>query len=134
MRLRAQAEPAERAKTLRALAETHESRLANADRALDAILRALAEEPHDAKLHDDAERLAGRIGEAGWRRYADAIDDRATNLFDAQVTTDLYTRLGRIAEEQLHDDARAARAYTKASEQAGTPRRSSPRSIASMAG
>ena len=119
MRLRAQAEPAERARTLRALAETHESRLANADRALDAILRALAEEPHDTKLHDDAERLAGRIGEAGWRRYADAIDDRATNLFDAQVTTDLYTRLGRIAEEQLHDDARAAGAYTKASEQAG---------------
>jgi tetratricopeptide (TPR) repeat protein len=120
MRLRAQTEPAERAKTLRSLAETHESRLANADRALDAILRALAEEPHDAKLHDDAERLAERIPDgAGWGRYAGAIDDRAANLFDAQVTTDLYVRLGRVAEEKLSDDARAAKAYAKAAEQAG---------------
>ncbi len=120
MRLRAQTEPADRAKTLRSLAETHESRLANADKALDAILRALAEEPHDAKLHDDAERLATRIGgDTGWGRYADAIDDRAANLFDAQVTTDLYMRLGRVAEEKLSDDARSAKAYAKAAEQAG---------------
>ncbi len=72
LRLRAQTEPSERAKTLRSLAEIAESRLADGDRALDAILRALLEEPHDAKLHDDAERLAERLrGRRDGRGYAD---------------------------------------------------------------
>ena len=119
LRLRAQSEPGERARTLWALAEIAESRLGDADRALDAILRALLEEPHDPKLHDAAERLAERLGTAGWGRYADAIAERAVSVFDAQATTDLYARLGRVAEEKLHDDARAARAYARATEQAG---------------
>ncbi|HEY2517610.1 MAG TPA: tetratricopeptide repeat protein [Polyangiaceae bacterium] len=119
LRLRAQTEPAERARTLRALGEVAESRLGDGDRALAAILRAVDEEPQDAKLHEDAERLAERLGEAGWRRYADTLSDRAAHMFDAHVATDLSARLGRIAEEKLHDDARAARAFAQATEQAG---------------
>ncbi|MGO9708401.1 MAG: hypothetical protein ACLQBL_06045 [Polyangiaceae bacterium] len=119
LRLRAQTEPGERAKTLRALAETAESRLGDADKALDAILRALLEEPHETTLHEDAERLAERLGNTGWLKYADTLTERAANVFDAQVTNDLYARLGRVAEEKLRDDARSAKAYAKAAEQGG---------------
>ncbi len=120
MRLRAQTEPADRATTLRAIAETYETRLDDPSNALDAIVRALVEEPHDGGLHESAERLAPRLpGDEGWRRYAEALQDRAASLFDARVTTDLYQRLGRVAEEHLKDDARAARAYASAAEQAG---------------
>jgi tetratricopeptide (TPR) repeat protein len=119
LRLQAQTEPSERAKTLRALAETTESRLGDGERAQGAILRALLEEPHDPGLHSDAERLSERLGTAGWQRYADALAERAANVFDASITNDLYTRLGRVAEEKLGDDLRAAKAYARATEQAG---------------
>jgi tetratricopeptide (TPR) repeat protein len=119
LRLRAQTDSLDRSKTLRALAETAEARLGDATRALDAILRALVEEPSDPQLHEDAERLAERVGEAGWEKYADALSDRAVSVFDATTMKDLYQRLGRVAEEKLRDDARAARAYGQAAERAG---------------
>ncbi len=119
LRLRAQSDPAERARTLSALAETAETRLGDGDRALDAILRALLEEPHDVALHENAERLAERLGTTGWPKYAESLAERAANVFDTHVTSDLYSRLGRVAEEKLRDDARAARAYARAAEQAG---------------
>ena len=40
-------------------------------------------------------------------------------LFDAQVASELFVRLGKVAEEHLSDDARAAKAYTSAAEQTG---------------
>jgi tetratricopeptide (TPR) repeat protein len=119
MRLRAQTEPNDRAGTLRSIAEVAESRLGDARRALGALLRALAEEPHDARLHDEIERLAGQLGGSGWPLYADALTERAAQVFEPAVTADLYMRLGRIAEENLNDDARAARAYAQAAEQSG---------------
>ena len=119
MRLRAQSEPADRAGTLRALAVVCETRLGDARRAEDALLRALAEEPSRADLHSEIERLADQNGEAGWLRYADALGERAGAIFDAAITTELYRRLGQVAEERLEDNARAAKAYAQAVEQAG---------------
>ena len=120
MRLRAQTEPTDRARTLRAVAETCETKLGNPNRAMDAIVRALVDEPSAVDLHESAERLAAAIAEGeGWRRYADALEDRASTLYDSAITTDLYVRLGRVSEEKLKDDERAARAYAKAAEQAG---------------
>ncbi len=119
LRLRAQTEPAERGATLRALASVCESHLGDSKRASGALVRALAEEPTRAEIHEEIERLAGQGGDESWKSYADALGERATAVFDVAVTTDLYVRLGRIAEEKLHDDARAAKAYAQAVEQAG---------------
>jgi golgin subfamily B member 1 len=119
MRLRAQSDPHERARTLRAIAEVVEGEIKDPARAEEALLRALGEEPDDATLHAEIERVASVIGEDGWEKYADALGDRAAAIFDANVTTDLYVRLGKVAEDHLKDDARAAKAYVKAGEQAG---------------
>ena len=120
MRLRAQTEAPDRAKTLRALATVAEASLGDAKRAEAALLRALAEEPQDATLHEEIERLAAQLGRR-WvaSLYADALGERAAAIFDAQVTQDLFVRLGRIAEDRLKDDARAAKAYQSAVERSG---------------
>jgi tetratricopeptide (TPR) repeat protein len=119
MRLRAQTDPRERARTLRTIAEVAERDLADKAKAESALLRALAEEPTDEQLHADIERLALEVGTDGWHRYADALTDRAGTIYEPAITTDLYMRLGRVAEERLGDDARAAKAYVHASEQTG---------------
>jgi golgin subfamily B member 1 len=119
MRLRAQSDPHERARTLRAIAEIVETEIKDPPRAEAALLRALGEEPEDAALHAEIERVASAIGPKGWEQYADTLGDRAASIFNASITTDLYVRLGKVAEEKLHDDARAAKAYVKAAEQAG---------------
>ncbi len=119
LRLRAQSEPADRARTLRAMAEVAETALGDADRAQSALLRALAEEPQDAALHADIERLAARSGESGWKRYADALQERAVAGFDAVAGSDLFVRLGKVSEEKLDDAGRAAKAYVSAAERMG---------------
>jgi tetratricopeptide (TPR) repeat protein len=119
LRLRAQTEAPDRARTLRALAEVAETSLGDVDRAESALLRALAEEPQDATLHGDIERLAEKLGSQGFRRYADALQERAAGLFDANVAADLFSRLGRVSESKLDDPARAAKAYVAAAERTG---------------
>ncbi len=119
MRLRAQTEPDGRARTLRAIADVAENQLGDARRAQDALHRAVAEEPSDAELHAEIERVAEKNGDDGWSRYATTLTERAGSIFDADVTTSLFVRLGKVAEEKLHDDARAAKAYAQAGENAG---------------
>ena len=119
LRLRAQTESPDRARTLRALAEVAETALGDVERAESALIRALAEEPQDASLHGEIERLADRIGTEGWRRYADALQERAIGIFDADVAADLFVRLGRASEEKLDDAPRGAKAYTAAVERMG---------------
>jgi tetratricopeptide (TPR) repeat protein len=119
LRLRAQTESPDRARTLRALAEVAETALGDVDKAESALIRALAEEPQDASLHGEIERLADRIGTDGWRRYADALQERAIGIFDADVAADLFVRLGRVSEEKLDDAPRGAKAYTAAVERMG---------------
>jgi tetratricopeptide (TPR) repeat protein len=119
LRLRAQVEAADRAQTLRALAAVAEGSLDDLDRAQSALIRALAEDPQDAGLHSDIERLAERVGAAGWQRYADALQERAAAIFDAAVAADLFVRLGRSSEEKLGDKLRAAKAYVAAADRMG---------------
>ncbi|MDB4944088.1 MAG: domain protein putative component of TonB system [Labilithrix sp.] len=119
LRLRAQTEPVERAATLRQIAGVAETSLSDLGRAQAALLRALAEEPQDASLHAEIERAAGLNGRAGWERYADALSERATSIFDAKVTGELFYRLGQVAERELGDLGRAAEAYARAAEQGG---------------
>ena len=55
----------------------------------------------------------------GWKRYADALDERAGSGFDANVGADLYERLGDVSEKRLDDPSRAAKAYASAVERSG---------------
>ena len=119
LRLRAQTEPSERAATLRKIALVSEGSLSDLGRAQSALLRALAEEPLEAELHSEIERVAALLGKPGWERYADALGERAASIFDAKVTADLFLRLGQVAEVRLEDLARAAEAYARAAEQGG---------------
>jgi tetratricopeptide (TPR) repeat protein len=119
MRLRAQTEPVERAATLQAIALASETSLSDLGRAESALLRALGEVPQDAPLHGEIERVAALLGKAGWERYADALAERAASIFDAKITAELFSRLGKVAELQLSELPRAAEAYARAAEQGG---------------
>ena len=117
MRLHAQHEPQDRAQTLRAVADVLDTSLTDQSKAVDALIRALAETPEDTGLHEDIERLAEASD--GHAKYADALEERAGKIFEATLATDLWTRLGRICEGKLSDDKRAVEAFTRALEQAG---------------
>lgn len=114
--LTTQTDPVERSETLQAIARVQERDLGQPDEAQGTLLRALAERPDAAVLHSEIERLAEP---GGYRRYADALLERASATFDPEIGRELYTRLGRIAEERLSDDRLAVTAYEKAIEQAG---------------
>lgn len=117
LRLKAQAEPSDRAVTLRAIAAVEDEGRGRPQAAEAALLRALEDTPEDASLHEDIEKIAARA--EGWNDYAGALATRAGAIFDATVAKDLYVRLGRVAEEKLSDDRRAVEAYAKAVEHAG---------------
>lgn len=117
LRLRAQSEPADRARTLRTIASVYDADLSRPADAVTALLRALEDAPDDPFLHQEIERLAEPADAFG--RYADTLAQRAAGIFDAAVATDLFVRLGRVAEDKLKDDARAVDAYVKAIEHAG---------------
>ncbi|HEY3237610.1 MAG TPA: tetratricopeptide repeat protein, partial [Polyangiaceae bacterium] len=117
MRLSGEGDAETRAETLRSIAEVLEGRLNRPLEAQAALLRALAEKPDAAALHADVERLSEASG--SWEKYADALSERAQSTFEPEIGKDLYTRLGRIAEEKLKDDQRAVEAYMRAVEQSG---------------
>jgi tetratricopeptide (TPR) repeat protein len=119
MLVRAQTEPDERAQTLRTLAEVCEKDLGDVARSENALLRALAEVPHDESLHQMIERVCETTGREGWSRYADAIAEKAAAIFDAEVTSNLWKKVGRVASKRLADIPRAAEAFQKAAEQSG---------------
>jgi tetratricopeptide (TPR) repeat protein len=117
MRASAQSDPADKSLTLKAMAQVLDGSLGRAADAQSVSIRALAETPEDAELYAEINRLAAASG--GYGRYADALEERASAIFDAAVAQDLWRRLGRIAEIELQDDRRAINAYAKAGEQAG---------------
>jgi len=117
MRLKAQTDGIDRARTLRAVALVEDEKLGRPLAAEGALLRALEDTPDDPELHAEVERLAERS--EGFGRYCDALSQRASATFDALIAKDLWLRVGRIAEERLKDDRRSVEAYAKAVEQAG---------------
>jgi tetratricopeptide (TPR) repeat protein len=117
LRLKAQSEAGDRARTLRAIAAVEDEGRGLPALAEAALLRALEDAPDDASLHADIEKMCARS--EGWGRYADTLASRAGATFDAIIAKDLFLRLGRIAEERLKDDRRSVEAYAKAVEHAG---------------
>jgi tetratricopeptide (TPR) repeat protein/Tfp pilus assembly protein PilF len=119
LRFSAQTDPSDRAQTLSGIALIQEEQLDAPESSRDTLLRALAEVPDDTHLHDEVTRLCELTGD--WAKYADVLSERAEATFDALVQADLYTRLGRIAEEQLEQRDRAIEAYSRAADQAEDP-------------
>ncbi|HEY4118588.1 MAG TPA: tetratricopeptide repeat protein [Byssovorax sp.] len=117
LRLKAQTEPTDRARTLRAIALVESEERQRPSEALTALLRALEDAADDAELHAEIEAQAAKSD--GWARYADALAARAGGLYDAVVAKDLFVRLGKVAEAKLDDPKRAVEAYAKAVEHAG---------------
>src|SRR5690606_18777942 len=67
LRLRAQSDAPERARTLRTIATAFDEQLKRPEGAENALLRALEDTPDDASLHDEIERIAERS--SGFTRY-----------------------------------------------------------------
>ncbi len=119
MRFKSQTDPADRAQTLRDIADVVEQKLQDVSRAQAILVRALAETPAADWVHEENERVATILGAEGWERYVDALSDRSAAIFDAAAVADLQMRIGRISEDKLSNDLRAAKAYVTAAEQAG---------------
>ena len=106
VRLGVTEEAGERARLLEHLAEIYEKRLADRQRALDAVARALAEEPRSGELANELERLAGVLGR--WEEVAARLEDILNaGTPDEEVARDLGLRAGRIYLLRLGDLARA---------------------------
>jgi tetratricopeptide (TPR) repeat protein len=120
LRLAAQSDAFDRSKTLQAIARVHEEGRKKPIDAREALLRAFEEAPDDKALRDDIERVAGiEMDDSGYRAFAEALDTRAGAAFDAELVRELLVTLARVSETHLKNDARAAKALAKATEQAG---------------
>ncbi|MBK6691681.1 MAG: tetratricopeptide repeat protein [Myxococcales bacterium] len=119
MRLHAQTEPMERARTLREVARLASTDVNDMERAEKALLRALSEDATSDDVHRELEAVAERRGMEAWKRYADALAERAAATLEAPVAADLYARLGAVAETRTEELERAARAYASAADQGG---------------
>lgn len=120
LRLKALSDPEARAGALKEIAQVLDAELGKTDEAEAALLRALEETPEDAALHTEIERLAEKSAapEEGFKRYADALAERAGQALDSNIARGLWIRLGKVAEGRLKDDARGATSYEKALEHA----------------
>lgn len=112
LKLRAMVDPGERVLELRSIAEIAEDGLQDPQAALDAHIRALAEDAADEETHDHLHRLAE--SEDAWTKLAAAYEERSTQIFDSEQVFTLNMRLGRIYEEQLGKNREAIDAYRRA--------------------
>jgi len=120
LRLAAQSDAIERSKTLQTIARVHETGRHKPIDAREALLRAFEETPDDKALRDDIERVAGiEADDTGYRAFAEALETRAGSAYDAELVRELLVTLARVSEERLKNDARAAKALAKATEQSG---------------
>ena len=83
--------------------------------AFEALTRALAEDPGDASVLDDLERLAAELG--SWDALYGALMERAGKTSEPAQAGELLRRAGRLAEHELSDTTRAIEAYSRAAAQ-----------------
>ncbi|MCK9462146.1 MAG: tetratricopeptide repeat protein [Proteobacteria bacterium] len=91
------------------IAETLEERIVDQVEAFNWYSRAFAEDPFDERSGEEIERLARATN--AWPELADLYQDLFEKREDAQVKRLAAKRLARVAEEELHDAARAEQAY-----------------------
>ncbi|MGZ6093888.1 MAG: tetratricopeptide repeat protein, partial [Polyangiales bacterium] len=102
-------DPAERLSMYYRLAELHEEKLADGNKALEAHTRALKEQPTDERAHEEAERIAGTIGE--YDSLANAYADILGATQDAATVRLVGGKLAKTFEEQLGDQQKAEETY-----------------------
>ncbi|HEX2678585.1 MAG TPA: tetratricopeptide repeat protein, partial [Polyangiales bacterium] len=107
-------DPIERRMELVRLAEIHEHGRSSTGDAYGAFKRALADEPTDTSVQDELERLARSLGV--FTDVYSVFMQRASGISDPADAAALYRRAGRVAEQELHDDARAIDAFVQASQ------------------
>jgi tetratricopeptide (TPR) repeat protein len=106
-------DPAERRAELVRLAEVEEHGRRDKFAAFEALSKALAGDTPDEFVQEELERLAREL--ASWSKYFSVLMDRAARLPDPRDAALLFRRAGRVAEEELGDDARAIEAFRSAS-------------------
>lgn len=104
-------DPMEKRDVLRRLAAVHETGRRDLPAAFEALRRALAEDPSDASLIDELERVGA--ADNAWERIADVLTQRAGSAHEPEAARVLYARAAQIAESRLGDDARAIDAHRR---------------------
>lgn len=110
-------DPFEKRERLRELAIVHDTGRRDERAAFDAYARAFAEDPADEEILAELDRLADATGQHG--ALADLLERSALGASDPEVAVRLFARAAELAERNLGDDARAARAMAQAVEHAG---------------
>lgn len=117
LRLRDEHEPLARVETLRTIARVYADELKQPSLALDALLEAMAETPDADDLYQELEALAAMTN--AWGRYAQALQQRAAEVFDSELAGRLWVRAGQVFEQRLGKVDEAIAAYQTATEQTG---------------
>ena len=112
LRVETTGDPMDRKELLLQLADTHEQGRENPGDAFEAYRAALGEDPEDAAVQDNIERLAESLGK--WEDAADAFSNKAGAAMDPSVGKALFLRTARIAEDNLSDNARAVSSVERA--------------------
>jgi tetratricopeptide (TPR) repeat protein len=97
------------AKSLGELADVLSEKLGRGEAAFPVRLRAVAADPRSPATHEAALTAARAVGAVD--RYVDgasALVDRAIEAGEVSLACSLLVRLGGVAEQDLHDDRRAA--------------------------
>jgi tetratricopeptide (TPR) repeat protein len=110
-------DPLERIGELRSLATIAEEHQQDPSGAFRLHVRALAEDCSDEETHQDLERIAEQLG--AWGRLAEAYEERAGSIYDADQVYGLNLRLGRVYEEMLQEYRPAIQAYRRALDAGG---------------
>lgn len=105
-------DPSERVRLYKSAADALERYLNEPERAIDAYLAILDEEPKDIESLTALARLYETQG--NWERSLDISQQLVDLVDDDLVKKELYFRLGKISEEQLRDHDEAERLYAEA--------------------
>lgn len=102
----------ERIYLLREIARLHEERQGSVDLAYRALTRALEEDPSDASVLDEVERLSETLGL--WKSTVETLVRCGEEAFDFELVARLYSRAAQLSEQKLEDRPLAIGYWQKA--------------------
>src|SRR6201999_550100 len=103
-------DPARKVALLRKVGATAATQLGQLDRAMDALARAVREDPASIESRSELEVLAQHAG--AWDRVIDIYAKVAAGLHDPALAREYWMRLASI-QEQLDKSADAAKSYER---------------------
>lgn len=102
---------AERVSMLQRIAEIQEDKILDPVEAFNWYCRAFSEDPYDERSAEEIERLASSADM--WTELADVYEELLSNRQETEVRVLCAKKLARVAEDELHDVARAEKAYRR---------------------